>query len=45
MHPERLKRQQYDFMQTHPEIDVLGTYFDIIDEQGKKSRRARINSA
>ncbi|MBK6766610.1 MAG: glycosyltransferase [bacterium] len=33
MHPERLAKQ-YAFMQGHPEIDVLGTYFDIMDETG-----------
>lgn len=36
MLPDRL-RLQYDFMSSHPEIDVLGTYFDIIDEHGKKT--------
>ncbi|MBK6911135.1 MAG: glycosyltransferase [bacterium] len=34
MRPERLRRQ-YDFMQTHPDVDVLGTYFDTIDETGR----------
>lgn len=33
MHPERLAKQ-FEFMQAHPEIDVLGTYFDIMDESG-----------
>lgn len=33
MHTERLQKQ-FAFMQTHPEIDVLGTYFDIVDETG-----------
>jgi len=34
MLPERL-RIQYDFMQAHPDIDVVGTYFDTINEHGK----------
>ncbi|MFZ5432554.1 MAG: glycosyltransferase [Calditrichota bacterium] len=31
MHPERL-RKQYDFMTAHPDVDILGTWFDYIDE-------------
>jgi len=34
MLPERLQKQ-YDFLRLHPEIDVLGTYFDLIDKSGK----------
>lgn len=34
MFPERLQRQ-YDYLTSHPEIDVLGTYFDLIDKNGK----------
>ncbi|MBL0061495.1 MAG: glycosyltransferase [bacterium] len=37
MYPDRLKKQ-YDFMQAHPEIDVLGTYSIEIDEQGNYLR-------
>lgn len=36
MHPERLQKQ-YEFMQSHPDIDVLGTYFDSIDEHGNRA--------
>jgi len=35
MHPERLQKQ-FDYMQAHPEIDILGTYADIINIQGCK---------
>ena len=36
MFPDRLKLQ-YEFMLKHPAIDVLGTYFDIINEHGQKT--------
>jgi glycosyltransferase involved in cell wall biosynthesis len=32
--PERMALQT-EFMHTHPEIDVLGAYFDTVDEQGR----------
>lgn len=35
MHPDRLQKQ-FDFMQGHPEIDVLGTYFETIDPRGQR---------
>lgn len=38
MHPERLKRQ-YEFMQAHPEIDILGTYVEEIDKDGRILRK------
>jgi len=37
MHPERIERQ-YRFMNEHPEIDVLGSRFDEIDDRGKTTR-------
>jgi glycosyltransferase involved in cell wall biosynthesis len=39
MLPGRLEKQQA-FLLAHPEIDVLGTWFDYIDENGKKIRDA-----
>ncbi len=33
-YPERL-RKQFDFMQLHPEVTVLGTAINIMDNQGK----------
>ncbi len=35
MHPDRLQKQ-FDFMQSHPEIDVLGTYYVTIDHNGQQ---------
>lgn len=37
MFPERLERQ-YEFMQVHPEIDVLGTYVEEVNELGEVLR-------
>lgn len=39
MLPERL-RKQYEFMIEHDDVDVLGTWFDEIDEQGRVVRKA-----
>jgi len=33
MHPRRLERQ-VTFLADHPDVDVVGTWFDYIDEQG-----------
>jgi glycosyltransferase involved in cell wall biosynthesis len=33
-YPEKLQ-QQLDFLDTHPEIDICGSYVDEIDEEGK----------
>lgn len=38
--PDRLERQ-VSFMLTHPEVAVLGTSFNIIDEQGNEQRQMR----
>jgi glycosyltransferase involved in cell wall biosynthesis len=39
MHPEKLERQ-VRFLREHPEVDIVGTYFDHINEQGLRIRQA-----
>jgi glycosyltransferase involved in cell wall biosynthesis len=39
MHPQRLEKQVH-YMSSHPEIDVLGTWFDYIDAEGRKVKDA-----
>lgn len=39
MLPERLKKQ-FEFMTAHPDVDVLGTWFDTIDEHSRIVKRA-----
>ena len=39
MHPQRLEKQAA-FLAANPEVDVVGTWFDYIDEQGKTIRPA-----
>jgi glycosyltransferase involved in cell wall biosynthesis len=39
MLPERIGKQ-VEFMNAHPDIDVLGTYFDQINEQSQKVKEA-----
>lgn len=38
--PQRLQRQM-DYLQAHPEIDVLGTFSEDIDESGRRTGRIR----
>ena len=38
--PQRLARQ-VEFLKAHPEVDVLGTRFDYIDEEGNPAGRPR----
>lgn len=37
-YPDRLKRQ-YEYMERHPEIGVLGTYYDEVGKDGKRVPR------
>lgn len=37
--PDRIGKQ-FDFMQHHADVDVLGTYFDVIDECGNRTAEA-----
>jgi glycosyltransferase involved in cell wall biosynthesis len=39
MLPERLEKQQ-DFLLSHPDVDVVGTWFDYINEHSQKIRDA-----
>jgi glycosyltransferase involved in cell wall biosynthesis len=39
MHPAKLERQ-VRFLVEHPEIDVVGAYFDLINERGARIRKA-----
>jgi len=39
MHLQRLERQ-YEFMAREPSVDILGTWFDYIDENGKFVKKA-----
>lgn len=39
MHAHRLERQ-YEFMSREPSVDILGTWFDYIDENGKFVKKA-----
>jgi glycosyltransferase involved in cell wall biosynthesis len=39
MHIQRLERQ-YEFMLREPSVDILGTWFDYIDEHGKFVKKA-----
>jgi len=39
MHPEKLERQ-VRFLNEHPDVDIVGTYFDLINEHGVHIREA-----
>lgn len=39
MHPERFERQ-FECLAREPQIDVLGTWFDYINEKGKRVKKA-----
>lgn len=39
MHPEKLERQAR-FLNEHPEVDIVGVYFDYVNEHGKRIREA-----
>lgn len=39
MHPQRLEKQ-VAFLRAHPEVDVVGTWFDYISETGEVIRKA-----
>jgi glycosyltransferase involved in cell wall biosynthesis len=38
MEPQRLRRQA-EFLDSHPEVDVVGTWYDEIDDTGKRVKR------
>jgi glycosyltransferase involved in cell wall biosynthesis len=39
MHPEKLERQ-VRFLREHPEVDIVGTYYDVMNERGVRIRKA-----
>jgi len=39
MHPERFERQ-FEWLAQEPQVDILGTWFDYIDENGKRVKKA-----